>query len=202
MEKNKKQIVYLFRQKGTNYVKIGMTTKSDFSDRFTSFCTYAPNGGEVVGIIKCTDSRKLEKEIHDLYKHKRLKGEFFSLSKEECDLILNKYKSDENFDDVLNNIKITASVFGEEFIIKLNKFIKNYNSPKIGIKDNSDIINLFEEDFNSFYTASEICKMLKDLKGIEMNPVRLGMAIGSKFTPIRKRRGHNVAKCYRLKIKE
>jgi hypothetical protein len=89
-----KEIVYLFRQKGTDFVKIGMTKKSDASNRFAAFCTYSPKGAEIVGIILTDNSNVLEKRIHLEYKEKRMSGEFFNLNQEECDCILKKYNNE------------------------------------------------------------------------------------------------------------
>lgn len=200
MEKNKTQIVYLFRQKGTEHVKIGMTAKSDFSDRFSHFSMYSPNGAEVVGVIKCLDSRAMEKEIHSLYKHKRLKGEFFNLSKEDCDFILKKYNSNDEVDKLINKIKIISNTSGADFTNKLNAFLNSYNFTKNETKSYQSIIDLFEEDLNAFYTSTEISEILKEKKGIDIKPINVGLIISKKFKPISKRRGKNVSRCYQVKL--
>src|SRR6478609_3194189 len=83
--------VYLFRHVGTDFVKIGMTKNSDVLDRFRQFSTYAPMGAEIVGVIATKDALFLEKQLHKEFKEKRVQGEFFKLSDNECMSIVKKY---------------------------------------------------------------------------------------------------------------
>lgn len=168
----KNQIVYLFRHKDTNYVKIGFTLQNDCYDRFQSFCTYSPNGGEIVGTIKTNSARKLEKEIHEKYKHKRLKGEFFELTQDECDLILKKHKS-QIVEDVIKKIRIAESEGNFNLLEKINSFF--YKKHKdVGLENEQIIADLFIHNPNSYMTATEVSQHIYDKKNIHIHPIVCG----------------------------
>ncbi len=86
-----KGCIYLFRHLTTPYVKIGMTSTEDVSNRFSSFNTYSPFGGEILAVFKVSDPHKIEKRLHSYFDDKRMNGEFFNLSSEDIDYIKNLF---------------------------------------------------------------------------------------------------------------
>lgn len=182
MEKQNHQLVYLFRHKGTDFVKIGMTNNSDCISRFQSFCTYSPYGGEIVGTIKTNDARKLEKELHQKYEHKRLNGEFFLLTEDECNSILYS-KQSKCCTNIINTIKQIESVGDYETLNVINSFIEKLNRQDY-FNENSrykDFIDLFKLSDTPKMTCSEVSDYIKETKDVEIQPIKCGIYIASNF---------------------
>lgn len=198
----KMEIVYLFRQIGTNYVKIGMTASTSCEERFNSFKTYSPLGAEIVGTIRTRDALKLERELHKKYAYKRLSGEFFDLTDEDCESILNL---DENniVNDLINKVRVIESAGDLESIHKLlmnaNSFI---NKIETGIYDDllALVLQEFEEADEYNLTPTEIANYLNEKHDLEINVVKLGMSLTKKFKNRRVRRGAKVQNMYKLRL--
>jgi hypothetical protein len=79
-----KGCVYFFKHKGIDAIKIGMTNKSNPKNRFSSLKTYSPNGASIIGYIETPHFQELESLLHEKYKSKRLNGEWFDITKEDC----------------------------------------------------------------------------------------------------------------------
>ena len=75
--------VYFFKHKGLEPIKVGFSINDDPKRRFKEFRTFAPFGGELIAFEKSSMAFDLEQGIHDKYKEKRLKGEWFLLTDEE-----------------------------------------------------------------------------------------------------------------------
>lgn len=200
MEIREMQIVYLFRQKGTNHVKIGMTSSSDCKSRFQAFCTYSPTGGEIVGVIECINARRLEQEIHKMYSSKRMNGEFFLLSQDECDsiLIANKNKM------VIRALsKIRAWISDDENkAMEIIDYINKKSEKKIKTDTIIDFINKYyekSEDNSQNITSTDICKHIEDVKGLKCSPVLVGMKMSSFFQKRRVKRNGEVIQSYYIK---
>lgn len=156
-----KESVYFFMQKGTNYVKIGYTRSIDISSRFSTFCTYAPLGGKIVGFIKTESGISLEKKIHNELSHKRLYGEFFNISEKDCLNIIERYNSEET-NCIISNFNIWLSK-NSDSIDQLNDVLKNAIS-KINkeLTDEDlyyyDLINIYftNENRSKYMTATEM----------------------------------------------
>jgi hypothetical protein len=72
--------VYFIKHKGLNPIKIGYSSEPNPILRVESFNTASPYGIEVLGYIVCKRAKKLESQLHDKYKSKRLNGEWFDIS--------------------------------------------------------------------------------------------------------------------------
>jgi hypothetical protein len=70
--------------------KIG-STRRRLDARIKELQTGCPDELMLVHSISTTHPEKLEKEIHSRYAHKRLKGEWFELEKEDLELIKDIY---------------------------------------------------------------------------------------------------------------
>jgi hypothetical protein len=78
------EYVYLIR--AYQWYKIGRTNY--LSDRLASLSTLPPFDLELIHAIDCDDSRKAEAELHQTFAEKRVKGEWFLLSEEDVEVIM------------------------------------------------------------------------------------------------------------------
>ena len=83
MDNKIKGCVYFFRHLTKKPIKIGYTAKPTPKKRFLQFKTYAPFGAELLGFIRCEEPESLEKELHNKYSEKRIKGEWFNISEDD-----------------------------------------------------------------------------------------------------------------------
>lgn len=118
-----KESVYLLRYVGRKEVKIGMSRSLDPRKRISDYNMYSIHGVEVLGVVQCLDSLDIERKIHKEFNHKRIKGEWFDLTKEDVEYIINKYSSLE---------------YKEAYKDFLNKYIDKINIDEI----DRDILNL------------------------------------------------------------
>jgi hypothetical protein len=154
--------VYLFRQIGTDFVKIGMTKNSDVLERFRAFCTYAPQGAEIVGVIATNNALQLEKNLHNIYKDKRLNGEFFRLSENECLEIVKKYNDQKRNKAISLFFEIiTNESFDIDLIISELK--KQSKRKEIGFTQYHGLVKQFLEENKSdcWFTATEIKEQIE-----------------------------------------
>ena len=172
-----KGYVYLFRQKGTQFIKIGMTQTESVKDRYGSFCTYAPNGGEIVHIIETENATKLEKELHIMFKKKRLNGEFFLLNDEDIENVKNienyriKLLSDFFWNYVINNKNLDS-----ESLHSIIKFKDRHIS-----SNSHNILQNVKEKFNGLeITNNEILNYINSL-GNDITSKNLGQILSLKY---------------------
>jgi hypothetical protein len=88
-----KGFVYVFKQSGTTFYKIGMSETDSVNDRFIQFKTYSPTGCEIISVIETDHARYLEKKLHTQFAEKRMSGEFFNLTDVDIATIKN-YESE------------------------------------------------------------------------------------------------------------
>lgn len=92
-EQVNKESVYLLRYVGRKEVKIGMSRSLDPRSRIADYGMYSIHGVEVLGVVQCLDSLIMEQTIHKEFKHKKIRGEWFDLTDEDIEYIINKYSS-------------------------------------------------------------------------------------------------------------
>ena len=78
-----KGFVYFIKINGLDPIKIGYTTDSKGISRFETAKTYAPFGATYFAHIPTLNAPALEFELHERFKDKRLKGEWFDLTQNE-----------------------------------------------------------------------------------------------------------------------
>ena len=88
--------VYVVQYLGTDFYKIGLTERDSPEQRLNTLRTYAPKGLKVILLLETAYPRKLEKELHEDFKHKRLEREFFQLNEDDLKLIKDKYSVTES----------------------------------------------------------------------------------------------------------
>ena len=113
-----KGCVYFFRHIGLTPIKIGYSEDASPINRFNQFKTYAPFGSEIIGFIQTFDAKQIESILHRKYSSKRLKGEWFEISIEDCNSEIDFYS---NIEDVKER---------NEFQIQWAKYLddKQYDS--------------------------------------------------------------------------
>lgn len=118
-----KESVYLLKYVGRKEVKIGMSKDLNPRKRIQQYNMYSIHGVEVLGIIQCLDSRITERKIHQEFKNKRIKGEWFELTDEDVEYIIDKY-TDYEYKRAYKN-------FLERYSNSLNSYDTNKNEQVI-----------------------------------------------------------------------
>jgi hypothetical protein len=80
------EYVYVIADPFGNY-KIGLTY--NIQKRLDEFRTAMPYEPKIIKIIQCSNMKKTEKYLHEKFKHKRIKGEWFNLSEKDIDMVQN-----------------------------------------------------------------------------------------------------------------
>lgn len=132
-----KGCVYFFRHIGLSPVKIGRSSHDSPASRFEQFSTYAPYGSEIVGFIMTEKYIELESHLHKKFANKRLSGEWFDITIEDCEREINFYTAKEDIEDRnefqkawAKNILQRKELVNESIsdISKKNRFKKLYES--------------------------------------------------------------------------
>lgn len=140
MDKKEGYVYIIKNGKESNLFKIGCCY--DLDNRFSAYTTGFENKVFVVGYIKCFEYFMIEKEIHNDFKFKRKKGEWFQLSFE--DLLNIK----ESYDFKLINSYLTKGV-------KIVDMKENLESDSKIFEFASNLIE------GEVYNASELFKQYK-----------------------------------------
>lgn len=82
--------VYFLRDPSQGFVKIGRTRR-DISARLRESSTFVPGGLTLLGYIKTADCVALETRLHREYAHLRRDNEFFALSVEEAQAVVESF---------------------------------------------------------------------------------------------------------------
>lgn len=98
--------VYFVKHKGLTPVKIGYSSGPNPKHRIEQIKTYAPFGIDFLGFINSKSAKKLETELHLKYKNFRLNGEWFNISEETVENILN-----DNYSEIQKNEIMTFQEF-------------------------------------------------------------------------------------------
>jgi hypothetical protein len=83
--------IYFLRYIELPYIKIGYSSKPTPEERIKSYT--APKGIERLGYFTITNADKIEKEIHESLAEHRVEGEWFDITKEKVDEIIEKYNA-------------------------------------------------------------------------------------------------------------
>ena len=89
------QCVYFFKHTSLSPIKIGYSSKNNPMDRFEQFKTYAPFGAEIIGFISTEKAKELESNLHRKLKAFRLNGEWFDISIDKVDELINFHSKKE-----------------------------------------------------------------------------------------------------------
>jgi hypothetical protein len=158
--------VYFIRINGLPQVKIGATSHEDYNVRISSYKTGAPNGIEVLGVIKTKDPFGLEKEIHKKFSEYKWKNEWYDITTKQVEQVLNQYNTKRNMyvTEIINILQSNETVLNNSVISKIKKILKgeeylliqekSMNQAHLDLRDN--IIKRCT-DRVSFFTAKDVC---------------------------------------------
>lgn len=146
MKNNKNGYVYFIKHKGLNPIKIGSTISYTPYNRISNYNTYSPYGIELLGYIESDNAIELESKLLKYFVDKRLNGEWFDISINDIQSIIEIYK--------INGINFLEN---NSYNNKLKKFL-NSMPKKIYNKD----LLIFYNDF--FKTKKDIKSILKEIK--------------------------------------
>lgn len=188
--------IYLFKQKGTQLTKIGMTDSDDVTSRFNMFKMYSPHGAEITLTIQTNNPFEVEKKIHRQYSHKRVGGEFFNLSPEEINDIEKLYRGSDT-----SNLR---SLFEEWISDPKNDIIKLQSvfeqAKKSPPPQSQKIISFLKENYLGMnLTSTEIQRLLADHLAIFINSVPLGFILKSAFERKSEKRSGMSQKVYMVR---
>jgi hypothetical protein len=142
--------VYFFKHKGISPIKIGFSGNESCLARFESFKTYAPYGAEIVGVIECFDPAALEKRLHYELRSVRLKGEFFDISVDDAQRIIDREMSDAQREEM--------SIFLRNYAFSKNRHVNLKDKTDIVIDIPSRVARAWSE--NPRFNKSELAKQL------------------------------------------
>lgn len=176
-----KGYVYVFRQLGTDFYKIGMTTKETVQSRFDSFKTYAPQGAEITHVIKTENAAKLEKAIHSKYAKHRTSGEFFMLTDSLVSEIRN---TKDDFQNKLYSLFIQLITKYEINEDNIDSFFGTFLKNGIKSNKNSKFMNILKNMNIEFTTEEFIAEGLKQKVTPANCKVMLSRFIGNEVNRI------------------
>lgn len=174
-----KGFVYLFRQKGTGFIKIGMTNSDSIQNRWIPFQMYSPQGAEIVHIIETENARKLERELHIKYASKRLEGEFFNLTDDDI-LDIKELKN-----DIVNELLeiFWVQVVGAKMDVKNFKSCLGLERRRVSMMDDEEVIVKFIKDnyHEKWVSNQTLFNELKKNDIVIKSTKRLGTILKDRF---------------------
>jgi|GEM_PF-1706113 len=149
--------VYLLNVVNTDIYKIGYSKNAD--KRIGNIKTSSPLDIELVKIFKCYDAFKVEQELHNIFKGKKMNREWFKLDLNDLD-ILRKFISDfliEESETIseckllekqknnlpLQSYEIEKSEIRKEHNILIEKYVENCKLAKIGDRVQSFVNQMY-----------------------------------------------------------
>jgi hypothetical protein len=157
----KKEFIYFVQLVGIEAVKIGKTSGESINQRINQLSVSAPLGIEVLGFFETNNSIEKERQLHHRFAAHRLKGEWFKITKEHVQMVL----QDENVthDDFLLKVKAWLESGGQKKVIE--KIINN-ESINIDHPDSNLLIDLqdFIKSINNNPEQYSINDFHKELK--------------------------------------
>lgn len=122
-EYQKGECVYILKS-GKKMYKIGRS--EDLQERVVSYRTHLPSFFEVVRQYMADNSNDLEKGLHTIFQHKKVKGEWFQMRKDDlqiCDNVVQSYALRELEEKTRQKSKGYKIVFSEQPL--LDAYIAN-----------------------------------------------------------------------------
>lgn len=133
-----KEVVYFMKHMGLAPIKIGKSTVENIQKRYDSFRVYAPYGSELLGVIKTDDATQLEQQLHKQFSFYRLSGEWFNISIDMINEVLD-----------LNSAKRTHTT-------SRNIAIEEYEVPTVTESKKDDIIRMFRNGMKRSQISNEL----------------------------------------------
>ena len=142
--------VYFVKHKGLDPIKIGWT--SDIKGRLASFNCASPFGIILLGTISQPNAHLIEKQLHEKYASKRVRGEWFDISKEDVKAEL--YIHDEEYEHKLQRAILLmsegVSLHGEHSTTQTRKEVFEYVCELLnqGVNEKRLFVTAIMEKFN------------------------------------------------------
>ena len=179
-----KGFVYFIRVNGLDPIKIGYTTDPKGVSRFETLKTYAPFGATYFAHIPTLNAPALEFELHETFKDKRLKGEWFDLTQKEVAKIV--YQKGGKFGEptidfdefVKDEIEKQIEKQAEENIIKNPQTAKWYQSLPDEFKRDIFYTGIHAENLIKYQiggiTGGKLARLLTDKNLFEKEQIKGG----------------------------
>jgi hypothetical protein len=192
-----KGFVYVFKQSGTTFYKIGMSETDSVNDRFIQFKTYSPTGCEIISVIETDHARYLEKKLHTQFAEKRMSGEFFNLTDVDIATIKN-YESEKIA--TLNNF-FWQYIVGKNLDLDAMRRVLSLmdKSENVSFDKKTELILLEVSKYfnNMSVTNTEIYDKIKE-KYPSITKKMLGMILKQKYTSKIVRNGNSTNRIYTI----
>lgn len=162
--KKQKGCVYFFKHIGLTPIKIGYSTNESPMIRFEAFKTYAPYGAELIGFIRTLEAKELETLLHEKFLPNRINGEWFEITIENVNSIIEFYSNIEDIKEKnefqiawAKKCDIKSDLSGEELFFSLYSLEKNETFTKQEILQKSDLWKfLTKEQLNNIMDKYKI----------------------------------------------
>jgi hypothetical protein len=192
-----KGFVYVFKQSGTTFYKIGMSETDSVNDRFIQFKTYSPTGCEIISVIETDHARYLEKKLHTQFAEKRMSGEFFNLTDVDIATIKN-YESEKIA--TLNNF-FWQYIVGKNLDLDAMRRVLSLmdKTENVSFDKKKELILLeVSKNFNNMsVTNTEIYDKI-NAKYPSITKKMLGMILKKKYTSKIVRNGNSTNRIYTI----
>lgn len=159
--------VYFFKHKNIEGIKIGYSLDLSPIKRFNQFKIYAPFGALMLGFIESYDAKKLETKLHKKYSDKRMEGEWFNISINEVNDIIDFYSTENNielrsilwqkYSEDLDYRNKEGENISEQFDIFMQKIIEN----KKGYIKRTELRKKYNTFFEKNLTPQELYKKIR-----------------------------------------
>lgn len=154
--------VYFIRHYGTTPVKVGASKHDNPASRVQDFEVGSPFGIELLGFIKSKDAFSLEKRIHAQLQSKNIKGEWYDLSIEEVNNIIDSYTGNLELAK-LGDFLSFHGILPSEAIKLLRKFHTRMPSKsKTSLSYKESLLNIYghssKESENGWISKSDFVK--------------------------------------------
>lgn len=175
--------VYVFKQSQTDYFKIGMTQTESIENRFKSFLTYSPTGGEIHCVIKTKDPVTLERQLHLKYSEKRMNGEFFKLNENDLFYLISiEDQKTKDLKELFYCSFLQSEIPIENIKRILNNNIFQQRNRKGEIKNRENLIFLYiEENLKGTELSNQEINNYLKLVDIEISAKCLGILLKSRY---------------------
>ena len=160
-------------------MKIGFT--ENIQNRMSTMGTMSPYDLVLLGHLNTDMPEYLEAEIHEKFAHKRLKGEWFDITKDDVVSTIKFY--DDDYDNKLNRAMLYLSqqspATGYEHQLKDHHIVERIvELVKDGYTEKRDIVMMLQEELGrTRATVFNILKRLKAELSLELREYKVGAIV-------------------------
>ena len=167
--------VYFVKHKGLDPVKIGFT--ENIQMRMSSMGTMSPYDLVLLGHLNTAMPEYLAAEIHEKFAHKRLKGEWFDITKDDVVSTIKFY--DDDYDNKLNRAMLYLSQQSPATGYEDHQIVERIvELVKDGYTEKRDIVMMLQEELGK--TRATVFNLLKRLNtklSLELRQYKVGAVV-------------------------